>query len=75
MLFLQPQEVIMSKNKKDIRIIKISSCGNCPLKYESDGGGFISAYTQCSKSNFILNDEHVYHDMSKIHPKCRLEEA
>jgi hypothetical protein len=64
---------VSTKEKKDTRIIKVSSCCGCPLKREYDGGGFIAPYTQCEKYNIILNDENVYFDMSKIHPKCQLE--
>lgn len=59
--------------KKDIRIIKVTCCQECPYKRDDDGHGFTEPFTKCEQFDFIIEDENISFDLGKIHPKCQLE--
>lgn len=59
------------------RIIRISTCGECPYIVHSDGRGYCDPFVRCDKFGIMLLDwdgpeSFEYND--GIHPECRLEE-
>jgi hypothetical protein len=57
------------------RIIKVTSCKECPYKCYNDGQGHMEPYTMCVKFHFVIEDENRSFDLNKIHPKCQLEKS
>lgn len=64
----------VSKNR-NLRIIEVTSCAVCPYFEHHDGGGHCASFWKCGKFNIMLIDQDgpVFHDISTVHPDCRLE--
>jgi hypothetical protein len=62
----------------DQRIIKVTTCGECPYVRKDDGGGYASSFVICDKFDIMLFDWDGPEDFAyawAIHPDCRLEKA
>jgi hypothetical protein len=58
-----------------MRIIEVKSCKECPYCRDDNGGGFCSEFTICDKFGIMLIDDGYWHDMDKIHKKCKLKKV
>lgn len=60
-----------------LKIIRVSSCEECPYREYDNGRGFCEPFNICLKFNILLDDrleDGSYPKLNEIHPKCKLDD-